>query len=109
MAATGAKSSQKAPVDYLQDALKDLDKAREKAGEEAGANIDAAIDRIGEVRGDLTTRGQGQLSEWQEQLEEAAEDVRRELGRWAIRAQRTPEALTELSAEITKRRKEITG
>lgn len=55
-----------------------------------------------EVRGELRERAEDQTAEWQNALEQAPEKVRREMGRRAIRAQRTPEALEELSAEIRK-------
>lgn len=104
-AGSGQKAKrQKATADYLQDALEDLGKARDKAGEEVGARIDSAVERIKEAREDLTEQGRDQLSEWKHDLESAAEDARRELGLFAVRAQRTPEALDDLSEEITKRK-----
>ncbi len=105
----GHQPTDEAPVDYLQDALKDLGAVREKAGEVVGANIDAVVGRISGVRQDLTSRGQGQVAEWRSGLDEAAEDVRREFGRFAVRAQRTPEALTELSQEILRRSREFSA
>jgi hypothetical protein len=102
-----AATAEKAPVDHLQDALEDLDKAREKAGEEVSARIDSARERIDEAREDLAGRGQDQLKDWREQVGAAADDVLRELGRWTIRAQRSPDALSELADEIGKRRTEI--
>ena len=107
MAATTTARTRKSSADYLQDALKDLDKAREKAGKEVEANIDSARERINEASERLSERGHDQLDEWRTQLEDAAEDVRRELGRWAIRAQSSPQALSELSREITKRKAEL--
>lgn len=101
---SGGTHRTKATADYLQDALEDLGKARAKAGEEVSSNIDAAVERIKEAREDLTEEGKDQLAEWKHELESAAEDARRELGRFAVRAQRTPEALDELSEEITKRK-----
>ena len=103
------KSPEKAPLDYLQDALEDLDKAREKAGEEVSASIDSARERISDAREDLTDRGQDHVKDWREQLGGTADDALRELGRWAIRAQRSPEALTELSKEISKRKTEVSS
>ena len=47
------------------------------------------------------------MGEWQKTLDAAADDALRELGRMTIRAQRSPEALTELSAEIRKRRGQL--
>jgi vacuolar-type H+-ATPase subunit E/Vma4 len=114
MTTTTAKSdrrtttgSEQAPLDYLRDALEDLDKAREKAGEEARGAIDSARERIGEARDDLADRSEDQVKDWREQLTSATDDALRELGRWAIRAQRSPEALDELSAEIGTRKSEV--
>ncbi len=104
-----SRSTEKAPADYLHDALEDLDKAREKAGEEVGANIDSARERIGEAREDMTRRGQDQVRDWREQFGNAADDALRELGRWAIHGQRNPDALTELSKEISQRQAELSA
>lgn len=51
---------------------------------------------------------QEQVSDWQHSLDKATDDVRRELGILAVRAQRSPEALRAMSAEIRKRKAEIT-
>ena len=99
----------KTSADYLEEALKDLGKAREKAGDEARSNIDAAVERIREVSTDVRHRGADQLADWQKSLEEAAEDARRELGKAAIRAQRSPEALMELSSELRKQKAKLTA
>jgi hypothetical protein len=104
-----AEPTTKTPMDHLQDALEDLNRAREKAGEDVSASIDSARERITDASEELGDRGQGQLKDWREQFGSAADDALRELGRWAIRAQRSPEALTELSKEITKRRAEVDG
>lgn len=111
------KASHKATAsDHLQDAISDLDKAREQAGEDVRASIDAARKRIDEAREDLSgrghefaDRGQDQVKDWREQLEGAADDALRELGRLAVRAQRSTEALGELSKEIGKREAELGG
>lgn len=100
-------SAKRDPIDYLQDALEDLDKAREKAGKEVSASIDSARERINGAREDLADRGQHQIKDWREQLGSATDDALRELGRWAIRAQRSSEALTELSKEIRQRKAEV--
>lgn len=104
-----AETSTKTPVDHLQDALEDLNRAREQAGDDVSASIDSARERITDASEELSDRGQGQLKDWREQFGSAADDALRELGRWAIRAQRSPEALTELSKEITKREAEVGG
>ena len=102
-----APPARRTSVDYLEDALKDLGKAREKGGEEIRASIDAAMERVREAAKELGSRGQDQVGEWQKSLDAAADDALRELGRMTIRAQRSPEALTELSAEIRKRRGQL--
>lgn len=104
-----AKSADKAPKDHLQDALEDLDRAREQASDDVSVKIDSARDRINEAREDVSHRGHDQLTEWREQLENAADSVLEDFGRWAIRAQRKPEALGELSKEITKREAEVSA
>lgn len=102
-----AKRPEKTPIDYLQDALDDLEKASEKAGGEVGDRIDAARERINEAREDLGDRGEDQMKQWRDQLSDAADDALRELGRWAVRAQRSPEALSDLANEIRERKAEI--
>jgi hypothetical protein len=78
-----AKSDGHSPVDYLQGAIDELDNARDRARGDIRQGIDA--------------------------LEKAGDDVRRELGILAVRAQRSPEALKEMSAEIRKRKTELTS
>ncbi len=109
MPATTERSTTKTSTDYLQDALEDLDKAREKAGDDVSASIDSARDRIGEAREDMSSRSHDQIKDWREQFGSAADDALRELGRWAIRSQRSPEALAELSKEIAKRKAEVSA
>ncbi len=109
MPTTTEKPPTKTSTDYLQDALEDLDKAREKAGGDVSASIDSARDRIGEAREDMSSRSHDQIRDWREQFGSAADDALRELGRWTIRSQRSPDALAELSKEITKREAEITS
>jgi hypothetical protein len=96
-------------MDHLQDALEELDKAREQATDEVSGKIDSARDRINEAREDMASRGHEQLTDWREQFENAADGALVELGRWAIRAQRKPEALDELSKEISKREAEVSA
>ena len=80
------------PADYLQGALDELTKARERAGDDIRSGIDSA---------------QEQVSDWRHSLDKATDEVRRELGILAVRAQRSPEALRAMSAEIRKRKTEI--
>ena len=59
------------------------------------------MDRFREASHDMRSR------DWQKVLEDAAEDARRELGKIAVHAQRTPDAVSELSREIRRRRDEL--
>ena len=80
-----------------------------QAQQEARAGIDSAVERIRDVRKDLGTRAQSETDDLQARLEHASEDARRELGRAAIRAQRTPEALTQMQAEIRDRKRKLSA
>jgi hypothetical protein len=95
-------------LEYVQKALVDLDKARGRASDELRESIDSAIERLRHAASDLLrSRPEDETSQWEGSLERASEEVRRELGRRAVRAQRTPDALTQLSTEIRKRRSQI--
>lgn len=102
-----AARRQRSSLDYVQKALEDLDKARGRATDELRESIDSAIERLRHVASDLRSRAEDETSQWERSLERASEEVRRELGRRAVRAQRTPDALTELSTEIRKRRSQV--
>jgi hypothetical protein len=110
-----AKRAERAPaaprqlssLDYIQQALEDLDKARGRATDELRETIDRATERLRRAASDLRSRAEDETSQFEESLERATEEVRRELGRRAVHAQRTPDALTELSAEIRRRRSQI--
>jgi hypothetical protein len=99
------KPAQKRSVDYLQQALEDLALARGQAQHEVRAGIDAAAERIREARKELQARAHEQAGEMQARLDHASDDALREFGRAAIRAQRTPEALTEMQTEIRARKR----
>jgi hypothetical protein len=53
------------------------------------------------------TEAQTQVSDLRGSLDKANDEVRRELGILAVRAQRSPESLRAMSAEIRKRKTEI--
>ena len=93
--------------DRLKDAVEDLDKARDQAGQQAKESIDSAIARIREAASELGDKARDQTAEWQTALESAGDDVLRELGRRAVRAQRSPAALKDLSDEIRRRKAEL--
>jgi polyhydroxyalkanoate synthesis regulator phasin len=90
--------------DQVQKAIDDLRSAGEKATGDVRSNIDSAVARLKDVSGDATSRAQDQVSNWRDTLDKATEDVRKELGKLAIRAQTTTEALDELAKEVDERR-----
>ncbi|MET0511852.1 MAG: hypothetical protein ABW135_09255 [Thermoleophilaceae bacterium] len=96
-----------APAEHLRGALDELTKARERASGDIRSGIDAAIERTREAMSEAGTDAQEQVSDWRTSLDKASDDVRRELGILAVRAQRSPEALRTMSAEIRKRKTEI--
>ena len=57
------------------------------------------------MRKDLGARAHDEADELQTRLEHASEEALTEFGRAAVRAQRTPEALTEMQAEIRARKR----
>lgn len=94
-------------LEYLQKAIEDIDKARAHAGKDMKASLDTAMDRMREMAGDFRKRAEEEATDWQKTIEGTTEEMRRELGRRAVRAQQSPDALTELAAEIRKRETEL--
>jgi ABC-type transporter Mla subunit MlaD len=105
---TAAKKSTTA-VDHLQHAVDELDSAREQATHDVRERIDAAIDRIRRAATDARDRAERERDEFGDTLERAGDDVRLELGRRAVRAQSSPEALKELGREVRHRQAELAG
>lgn len=103
-----AKSDGHSPVEYLQGALDELGKARERTQGEIREGIDSAIERTRDAMKDAGSEAQTQVADWRSSLEKASDEVRRELGILAVRAQRSPESLRAMSAEIRKRKTELT-
>ena len=104
-----AKRETKPTMAYLQDALSDLDKARAHAQHDARSGIDSAIERIRDAEAQLRERTAEPAREFEARLEQMSEDARRELGRMAIEAQESPEALKELGAVVRRRKQELTA
>jgi hypothetical protein len=96
------------PEEHLRHALDELGKARDRASDDIRGGIDASIQRTREAMKHAGTDAQDQVSAWRRSLDRANDDVRRELGILAVRAQNSPEALRALSAEIRKRKAQIT-
>ena len=94
------KDAEPGTLDYLQRALEDLNRARGHAQRDAQSGIDDATERIRAAVEDVRKRVREEADELQTRLDHASDEARLELGRAVIRAQRTPEALTELTREI---------
>jgi hypothetical protein len=71
------------------------------------SNIDSAVSRLRDVTGGATGKAQDQISGWRDTLDKATEDVRKELGKLAVRAQSSLESLDEIAKELDERRKEL--
>jgi hypothetical protein len=57
----------------------------------------------------VTSKAGDQVSAWRDTLESATEDVRKELGKLAVRAQSSLESVEELAKELDERRKSLGG
>ena len=97
------------PTEHLRQAIDELGQAREGASQQVREHIDAATQRVRDAADDLGSRARDQATEFQEALESAGEDLRIELGRRAVHAQRSVSALTEMSTEIRRRKAELTS
>ena len=93
--------------DQVQKAIDDLRAAGEKATGDVRSSIDSAVSRLRDVSGDPVGKAQDQVSSWRETLDKATEDVRKELGKLAVRAQGSIEALDEIAKELDDRRKAL--
>ena len=104
-----AARDRRTPEQHLREALEQLGKARDRAGEDARAGIESAIQRTRDAMTHAGVDSREQVSDWRRSLEKAGDDVRREFGILAVRAQSSPEALRAMSAEIRKRKTQITA
>jgi chromosome segregation ATPase len=95
--------------DNVQKAIDDLRAAGEKATGDVRSSIDSAVARLRDASGDVTKQAQDQVSTWRETLEGATDDVRKELGKLAVRAQSSLESVEELAKELDERRKSLGG
>jgi hypothetical protein len=108
-AATTSRNPAETSLDHLQHALEDLARSREQAQQEVRTGIDAAVERIRNVHNDLDARAHDEVGELQARLEHASDQALWELGRAAIRAQRTREGLTQMQAEIRHRKRTLSA
>ncbi|MGA8219994.1 MAG: hypothetical protein WB771_15635 [Solirubrobacterales bacterium] len=93
--------------DQVQKAIDDLRSAGEKATGDVRSGIDSAVARLRDVSGGATGKAQDQISNWRETLDKATDDMRKELGKLAVRAQSSLESLDEIAAELEERRKAL--
>jgi vacuolar-type H+-ATPase subunit I/STV1 len=93
--------------DQVQKAIDDLRTAGEKATGDVRSGIDSAVARLRDVSGGASSKAQDQLSGWRETLDKATDDVRKELGKLAVRAQSSLESLDEIAKEVEERRKAL--
>lgn len=91
----------------VQKAIDDLRSAAEKATGDVRSSIDSAVARLREASSEASSKAQDQVSNWRGTLEEATDDVRKELGKLGVRAQTSVEALDEIAAELAERRKAL--
>ena len=93
--------------DQVQKAIDDLRAAGEKATGDVRSRIDDAISRLRDVSGEAGSKASDQVSTWRDTLDNATQDVRKELAKLAVRAQSTSEALDEIAKEIDERRQAL--
>jgi hypothetical protein len=93
--------------DDIQKAIDDLRSAGEKATGDVRSSIDSAVARLRDASEGATGRAQDQISSWRSTLESATEDVRKELGKLAVRAQSSRESLEEIAKEVDEKRKSL--
>jgi len=77
-------------------------RAAKDAATRAKAPEPGTLERIRAATDDVRRRLREEADELQTRLDRASEEARIELGRAAIRAQRTPQALSELAREIRR-------
>jgi gas vesicle protein len=93
--------------DQVQKAIDDLRGAAEKATGDVRSNIESAVARLRDASGDAGSKAQDQISGWRDTLDDATQDVRKELAKLAVRAQSSTEALDEIAKELDERRKAL--
>ena len=95
--------------DSIQKAIDDLRSAGEKATGDVRSGIDSAVARLRDASSGASGKAQDQVSSWRTTLEGATEDVRKELGKLAVRAQSSLDSLEEVAKELDERRKSLGG
>jgi len=91
----------------VQEAIDELDRLREQTGADVRRQVDRALKRMRGAAGDLRTRTDQRTESIEKTVGDLADDVWQQLATLSIRALRDPDALTELSTEIRKRRGQL--
>ena len=91
----------------LQQVIDDLDRLRDETGEEVRTRLDAAVARMRETAGELRERTDERTASVERAVRGVADDAWQQIAMLAVRAQSDPAALTELAAEIRKRKAEL--
>jgi hypothetical protein len=107
MEASGGGNPLDRVTENLQKALEDLRGAGEKATGDVRTRIDDAVKRLNDVSEQARSGASDQASSWRDTLDKATEDVRVQLGKLAVKAQTSVEALDSLADEIKARAKEL--
>jgi gas vesicle protein len=95
--------------DQIQKAIDELRSAGEKATGDVRSGIDDAVARLREASSGATSSVSDQVGNWRDTLDRATDDVRKELGKLAVRAQTSLESLDEVAKEVDERRKSLGG
>jgi len=109
---TGAGGSGTEPggfTENVQKAIDDLRAAGEKATGDVRSGIDSAVAHLRDASDSASAKAQDQVATWRETLEKATDDIRRELGRLAVRSQTSDDALDELAGEVEQQRRTLSG
>ena len=92
-------------LDNIQKAIDDLRGAGDKATGDVRTSIDSAVERLRGASANVSLSDQ--VAQWRTALDGATEEVRRELGRLAVRAQSSMDSIEELAKELDARRKDL--
>ena len=93
--------------DQVQKAIDELRAAGEKATGEVRSRIDDAVSQLRDVSDSASSKASDQVSSWRETLDNATQDVRKELAKLAVRSQGSVDALDEIAKELDERRKAL--
>jgi uncharacterized protein YjbJ (UPF0337 family) len=93
--------------DQVQKAIDDLRAAGEKATGDVRSRIDDAVKQLRDVSDSASSKAQDQVSNWRDTLDNATDDVRKQLGKLAVKAQTSVDALDEIATELDERRKAL--